>query len=85
MVIHLLNDFIDESSIESMERKLDIERALENLTEREREILSLSLYGYTLQEIGDKVGYSFQNISCILIKIRKQLKNMAISSGSIDE
>lgn len=69
---HLLNDFIDECSIESMERKLDIERALENLTERERTILSLSLYGYSQQEIGNKVGYSPQNISIILINIRKK-------------
>lgn len=68
----MLNDFIDECSIESMERKLDIERALENLTERERTILSLSLYGYSQQEIGNKVGYSPQNISIILINIRKK-------------
>ena len=63
---HLLNDFIDECSIESRERKLDIEAALENLTEREREILSLSLYGYSQREIAQKVGYDQSQICRIL-------------------
>ncbi len=43
-VTRLLNEIIDdcsdECSIESRERLIDIEKALENLTEREREILS---------------------------------------------
>ena len=68
----LLTDFIDECSIESRERLIDIERALENLTERERTILSLSLYGYSQQEIGERVGYSQQNICEILKKIGKK-------------
>ena len=65
-VTHLLNDFIDECSIESMERKLDIEQALLKLTEREREILSLSLYGYSQREIAQKVGYDQSQICRIL-------------------
>jgi RNA polymerase sigma factor (sigma-70 family) len=75
--VSLLSDFIDESSIESVERKLDIEQALNKLDEREREILSLSLYGYSQQEIGARVGYSQRNISNVLEKIAKQLQNVA--------
>lgn len=70
--IHLLNDFTDESSIESRERLIDIKQALENLTGREREILSLSLLGYSQKEIGERVGYSQQNICEILKKIGKK-------------
>ena len=68
----LLNDFIDESSIESRERLIDIEKALENLTEMERTILSLSLYGYSQQEIGERVGYDQSQICRILRNLHKK-------------
>ena len=73
----MLNDFTDESSIESRERLIDIEQALENLTEREREILSLSLLGYSQKEIGERLGYDQSQICRILKNIHKRFRNVA--------
>lgn len=68
----MLNDFITEYSIEGVDNKLDIEKALQKLDQMERVILSLRLYGYTHKEIGDKVGYSRRNIGNILENIAKK-------------
>ena len=68
----MLNDFITGYSIEGVEHKIDIEKALQKLDQRERLILSLHLYGYTQQEIGDEVGYSQRNISNVLENIAKK-------------
>jgi len=68
----LLNDFITENSIEGVDNKLDIQQALEKLTERERLILSLRLYGATLDEIGNQVGYSASQVCRILQNLQKR-------------
>ena len=69
----LLNDFIDESSIESRERKVDVERKLASLTDLERRIVLLYAEGYSQQEIGERVGYSRRNIGNILENIAKSI------------
>jgi len=69
----LLNDFIDESNIESMERKVDVERKLASLTDLERRIVLLYAEGYSQQEIGERVGYSRRNIGNILENIAKSI------------
>ena len=76
----MLNDFITENSIEGVDNKLDIQQALEKLTERERLILSLRLYGATLDEIGDRVGYSASQVCRILANMQKQLQKVAVDS-----
>lgn len=68
----MLNDFITENSIEGVDNKLDIQQALEKLTERERLILSLRLYGATLDEIGNQVGYSASQVCRILQNLQKR-------------
>ena len=68
-----LNDFIDESNIESMERKVDVERKLASLTDLERRIVLLYAEGYSQQEIGERVGYSRRNIGNILENIAKSI------------
>jgi len=68
----LLNDFITEYSIEGVDHKLDIEKALQKLDQRERVILSLRLYGYSHQEIGERLHYSRRNIGNILENIAKK-------------
>ena len=65
----MLNDFITEYSIEGVDHKIDIEKALQKLDQRERVILSLHLYGYSQQEIATKMSYERSNISKILKKI----------------
>ena len=68
----MLTDFITEYSIEGVDHKIDIEKALQKLDQMERVILSLSLLGFTHQEIGDRVGYTRSNISKIVKKIHKK-------------
>jgi RNA polymerase sigma factor (sigma-70 family) len=68
----LLNDFITENSIEGVDNKLDIQQALEKLTERERLILSLHLYGYSYKEISKKTNYSQSQVSRILVNIANE-------------
>ena len=76
-VTRLLNEIIDdcsdECSIESLERKLDVERKLASLTELERRIVLLYAEGYSQQEIGERVGYSRRNIGNILENIAKSI------------
>ena len=48
----MLNDFITEYSIEGVDNKLDIEKALQKLDQRERVILSLRLYGCSQRKSG---------------------------------
>ena len=68
----MLNDFITENSIEGVDNKLDVERALQKLDQRERVILSLRLYGATLDEIGNQVGYSASQVCRILQNLQKK-------------
>ena len=80
----MLNDFITENSIEGVDNKLDIEKALQKLDQREREILSLRLYGATLDEIGNQVGYSASQVCRILANMQKQLQKVAVDSEHYD-
>ena len=68
----MLNDFITEYSIEGVDNKLDVERALQKLDQRERVILSLRLYGATLDEIGNQVGYSASQVCRTLANMQKK-------------
>ena len=68
----MLNDFITEYSIEGVDNKLDVEKALQKLDQRERVILSLRLYGATLDEIGNQVGYSASQVCRILQNLQKR-------------
>lgn len=68
----MLNDFITEYSIEGVDHKIDIEKALQKLDQREREILSLHLYGYSNKEISKKTNYSQSQVSRILVNIANE-------------
>ena len=68
----MLNDFITENSIEGVDNKLDIEQALQKLDQMERVILFLRLYGATLDEIGNQVGYSASQVCRILQNLQKK-------------
>ena len=60
------SDFLSENSAEDIERKLDVERQLAQLTQRERAILYLFACGDTQAEIGVKVGLSQRHVGRIL-------------------
>ena len=66
------SDFLSENSAEDIERKLDVERQLAQLTQRERIILYLFACGDTQAEIGEKVGLSQRHVGRILEGIAKK-------------
>ena len=66
------SDFLSENSAEDIERKLDVNRQLAQLTQRERAILYLFACGDTQAEIGVKVGLSQRHVGRILEGIAKK-------------
>ena len=66
-----IDDLFDSEDMESIERKIDFERLLTTLSERDRKIAVLYAFGHTQEEIGAIVGLCDQRISQILANIRK--------------
>ena len=66
-----IDDLFDSEDLESIERKIDFERLLTTLSERDRKIAVLYAFGHTQEEIGAIVGLCDQRISQILANIRK--------------
>jgi DNA-directed RNA polymerase specialized sigma subunit len=67
-----IDDLFDSENLESVERKVDFERLLSTLSERDRRIAVLYAFGHTQVEIGAIVGLCDQRISQILANIRKR-------------
>ena len=66
-----IDDLFDSEDLESIERKIDFERLLTTLSERDRKIAVLYAFGHTQEEIGAIVGLTHQRISQILANICK--------------
>lgn len=66
-----IDDLFDGEDFESIERKIDFERLLAALSERDRKIAVLYAFGHTQAEVGAIVGLCGQRISQILANIRK--------------
>ena len=66
-----IDDLFDSEDMESIERKIDFERLLTTLSERDRKIAVLYAFGHTQEEIGAIVGLDHSQISRILAKIHK--------------
>jgi DNA-directed RNA polymerase specialized sigma subunit len=58
--------------MESVERKIDFERLLAALSERDRKIAVLYAFGHTQEEIGAIVGLSQRHIGRVLEKMSKR-------------
>ena len=69
-----IDDLFDSEDLESIERKIDFERLLTTLSERDRKIAVLYAFGHTQEEIGAIVGLCDQRISQILANIRKSVE-----------
>ena len=67
-----IDDLFDSEDLESIERKIDFERLLAVLSERDRKIAVLYAFGHTQEEIGAIMGLCDQRISQILANIRKR-------------
>ena len=57
-----IEDLFDSEDMESIERKIDFERLLATLSERDRRIAVLYAFGHTQEEIGAIVGLSQQMV-----------------------
>ena len=67
-----IDDLFDSEDLESIELKIDFERLLAALSERDRKIAVLYAFGHTQEEIGAIVGLCDQRISQILANIKKR-------------
>ena len=67
-----IDDLFDSEDLESIELKIDFERLLAALSERDRKIAVLYAFGHTQEEIGAIVGLCDQRISQILEKKKKR-------------
>ena len=64
-----LNEYFDESSIESVDERIDAERALAGLSVRDRRVIYLSFSDYTQAEISEMAGLSDRQVRRILAKL----------------
>lgn len=67
-----ISDLFDSESLESIERKIDFERMLEELSARDKRIVYLYASGHTQEEIGAIVGVDQSQISRILANMHKR-------------
>ena len=66
------SEFLGLEDSEAVDLRLDVERQLAQLTQRERAILYLFACGGTQAEIGEKVGLSQRHVGRILEGIAKK-------------
>ncbi len=66
-----IDDLFDSEDLESIERKIDFERLLTTLSERDRKIVVLYAFGHTQEEIGAIVGLSQRHVGRVLEKMSK--------------
>jgi len=66
-----ISDLFDSEDMESIERKIDFERLLSTLSERDRRIAVLYAFGHTQEEIGAELGLTKGRICQILADIKQ--------------
>lgn len=64
-----IDDLFDSEDSESIELKIDFERLLAALSERDRKIAVLYAFGHTQEEIGAELGLTRRRIGQILANI----------------
>lgn len=61
-----------------LERKIDLEKSMEALTPREREFVELRLEGYSMAEIGTRLGISVGTVKSTLFDAERRLRRAAL-------
>jgi RNA polymerase sigma-70 factor, ECF subfamily len=69
-----IRDAAGQQGLERVERKLALERAMDKLTLREREVAALRLEGYKLSEIGEVLGISEGTVKWTLFEATGKMK-----------
>ncbi len=72
-----IDDLFDSEDLESVERKIDFERLLTTLSERDRKIAVLYAFGHTQEEIGAELGLTRRRIGQILANISQSASETA--------
>lgn len=62
-----------DAQLTAVEELMDVERALARLTPRQREVLLLTVMGWTQEEIGERLGIARQVVGRHLASARKKL------------
>jgi len=64
-----------DAQLEAIDTLVDVGRAMARLTERQREVLALTVAGWTQEEIGAELGVTHQVVSEHLAKARGALES----------
>lgn len=64
-----------DAQLEAIDDLVDVGRAMERLTARQREVLALTVAGWTQEEIGERLGIAHQVVSEHLAKARETLES----------
>ena len=64
-----------DAQLEAIDDLVDVGRAVERLTNRQREVLALTVAGWTQEEIGEELGITHQVVSEHLAKARETLES----------
>ena len=67
-----IDDLFDSEDMESIERKIDFERLLAALSERDRKIAVLYAFGHTQEEVGAELGLNQSQICRVLANMHKR-------------
>ena len=67
-----ISDLFGTEDFDSIDRKIEFERMLEELSARDKRIVYLYASGHTQEEIGAKVGLTQRRIGQILQEISKR-------------
>lgn len=73
-----IDDLFDSEDSESIELKIDFERLLAVLSERDRRIAVLYAFGHTQEEIGAELGLTRRRIGQILANISQRGEKVAV-------
>ena len=73
-----IDDLFDSEDMESAGLKIDFERLLAALSERDRKIAVLYAFGHTQEEIGAELGLTRRRIGQILANISQSAEKVAV-------
>lgn len=62
-----------DAQLEAIDDLVDVRRAIARLTARQREVLALTVAGWTQEEIGERLGIARRVVGEHLAKARKSL------------
>jgi len=62
-----------DAQLEEVDDLVDVRRAVARLTARQREVLALTVAGWTQEEIGERLGIARETVKTHLARAREQI------------